>query len=732
MPDFEVTAPNGKKYTVSSTNPNATEAEALAHFKTNVWPGLQKGNGAEDTASAAAPVSARSAEDASMAAYDESQQLDPVDSFLQKIGVRPAIMKLHSAVTGPTRSLISQVPFTDEVAGLAGGVKGVTSGEGFEGGYNRAVDREREAIKTFERRNPIAGRVLPIFGALGTLGPGRAITAPTAASAVPAVRPPLAKEMLKGGATATAAGSVYGFAGGTDGMENRMKNAAFVGGVSAPFGVMAPAVIRGGQNIGNWWQARQAAKQAGMSKPAYTILNRAMRADDSFTGQGAARLRQAGPDAMLADAGPGARSVLDTAIQKSGEAGHVATQAIRRRVDAAARRVTQALDRTLGKPRGIVSTERALRQGTAAKRSTAYDAAYSRPIDYSTDAGREIERIVRENVPRSALREANKLIRADSRTHAKQLKFSVGDDGKVVVDELPTVEQIDFITKGLNEVANRAHGAGKLGGTTTKGLMYENLSRNLRTLTKELVPEYATALNTAAGPIARRQALRFGERILRPGTTRDQVSEMLRGMSRAERQYAAAGVRAQIDEKLANIRRTMANPDAGTNEALATIKELSTRANREKVSLLVGQKNARRLFDELDRSAMSFDLRAGVAQNSKTFARQAMDETIKRQQGGPVSSLLEGHPIDAARGALRIATGKTPAHQQAVEDALYSELVSALVARRGPQAQGLLGNVARPPTVDPWRFDQAARAANVGPAAINAYLSGSTGLLGAR
>ena len=93
---------------------------------------------------------------------------------------------------------------------------------------------------------------------------------------------------------------------------------------------------------------------------------------------------------------------------------------------------------------------------------------------------------------------------------SKQIKATILKDGTVKFDVLPDVRQVDYITRGLNQVADIQAGKGALGGTTQLGRSYGNLSRELRGLTKELVPEYATALKLAADPIQARKALQTG------------------------------------------------------------------------------------------------------------------------------------------------------------------------------------------------------------------------------
>src|SRR5690606_7079920 len=119
------------------------------------------------------------------------------------------------------------------------------------------------------------------------------------------------------------------YGSGTD-PESRNANAVQRGlwglGLGAGIGAVAPAAaagLRGGTRmIADRLTAGSRARQAGLSRPAAELLSRGVDAD------GLANLQRAGPDAMLAEAGPNTRTMLDTAIQRSGRAGVLARDAV--------------------------------------------------------------------------------------------------------------------------------------------------------------------------------------------------------------------------------------------------------------------------------------------------------------------------------------------------------------------------------------------------------------------
>jgi hypothetical protein len=409
-------------------------------------------------------------------------------------------------------------------------------------------------------------------------------------------------------------------------------------------------------------------------------------ADGTLGPVGQANMAKAGSEAMLADAGPNAKSILDTAIQRGGPGAVSARQAITDRAGRSATQIGNALDANLGAPEGVTAARTAIREGSAGARQSAYDTAYAAPIDYSHQTGQTIEHIVKTRVPKSAIDAANDLMRTEG-AQSKQILAKVADDGSITFERLPDVQQLDYITRGLNEVADKADGAGKLGGTTAQGRAYSNLSRDLRAHLKSLVPEYGNALEVAGDPIRRSKAIEMGSKLLSPATTRDQVAEAVQGMTQSEKDAVAQGVRSHLDDAMANVQRTLQDGDTGAREAVKALKNLSSRANREKLETVIGKGKADALFADIDQAATSFDLRASVTENSKTYARQATDRKIGEMTApGAVGTLAQGKPLNAMQRVAQVLTGQTPARVTAKQNAIYSQIADLLTRNQG-QAQ---------------------------------------------
>lgn len=209
----------------------------------------------------------------------------------------------------------------------------------------------------------------------------------------------------------------------------------------------------------------------GMTRASGDVLLRQLQTDDTLSATGAQRIQQAGPNAMVADAGPAAANLLDTALQRSGPGSTAAKQAIQDRATQANRDLSRTLDQTMGPAQGVETQQGAIRQGTAGARDTAYTRAYAQPIDYTTAEGRNLERLM-DRVPPEAINQANRMMRAEGQA-SRQVRATVNQDGTVTFEQLPDVRQLDYITRGLNEVAQGAEGQGAMRGTTAVGRIYQ-------------------------------------------------------------------------------------------------------------------------------------------------------------------------------------------------------------------------------------------------------------------
>lgn len=239
---------------------------------------------------------------------------------------------------------------------------------------------------------------------------------------------------------------------------------------------------------------------------------------------------------------------------------------------------------------------------------------------------------------------------------------SVGlDPSRVSKKPLPSVLELDYVTRSLNDTAKAGDGRGALGGNTNQGRIYGKLAARLRGAMKEAVPENRTALDYASTEIAMKEARDFGGTILRPSVSRDQVAEALKEAPFSERQAVKAALRTALDDTLANTRAVMSRAAQGTEagEAIKAVRDLSSRAARDKLALVLGPQEARQLTDALDQAATAFEISAAMSQNSKTAVRQAVQGSVSESAAmGPLAGSRPGSRSRRRSGSPRSSRGQ--------------------------------------------------------------------------
>lgn len=552
--------------------------------------------------------------------------------------------------------------------------------------------QEREA-----RERPVQTAVTQMAGGITAAAP----LVPLAAGMMPAGASMAAKVATGAAVSAplgAVEGGVSGYGSGTDDA-SRMENAqnrAMVGGVlGGGIGAAAPLVQSGVASVANRLIDRATvggrAQQIGLSRPSYEMLARTMQSDDSLGQAGLQRLARSGPDAMIADAGPTSRGLLDATVQAGGPGARLAMDAVDERAARAGQNLNAAMDANVAplRPTGQSTFER------QTDLRPLYDRAYSQPIDYSNPVAMEIESIIKGRIPPAAIREANDMMRRQGEK-SQQILAKIAPDGSIEFERLPDTRQLDYIARALGEVADTADGQGKLGGTTAKGRDYRNLQQDIRRRLRSLNPDYDAALNAAGTEIGRRNSFEFGREVLRPGTSRQQVFEHMDRLPDVERAEVAQGIRQQFDDTIANVRAVISDHNLDAREAMQALRELTSRASREKVALVIGNQQAQTLFRQLERASAALELRAGVAQNSKTFARQNIKEMVKQTtEGGIGNSLRSGRVANTGKELIAAALGRSPAARQQIVDSQYEEIARFLTQPRGPDAMRSLNTLSQ-------------------------------------
>ena len=619
--------------------------------------------------------------------------------------------------------------YSDELTGAIGNA--VQPGLG-----DRAMTQQRETRDAMDRQNPKASAGLMMAGGVAGSIPLAAAALPGLAASAPATL--FGKALAGAGVGAVAGGTegaVSGFGAGDDG--NRVESAAMRGGIGAALGLgigaAAPLLGTGIRKIAErikGFDVAEISRTLRISPNAAKVVKSSLEADDFASAEAA--LRRAGADSMIADAGPGASQLLDTAMQSGGAASRIGREAVDGRAAQANTRITGMLDAALGRPEGTRAASKGIAQRTATVRQSAYGRAYSSPIDYAAASGRNIEGVL-DRIPsktlNSAISEANDAMKAAG-VRNMQIKAEIGADGAVVFREMPNVQQLDEIKKALGSIAQDETDA-ITGRITGAGIRAKKLAGELRDALGDSVPAYKTATKLGGDKIAEDQAFDLGRKLLSTATTRESVSDTMRGASTEATTAAQKGLRQYIDDTLANVQRTLTDPNTDAREAIKTVKDMSSRANKEKVTAVIGDVKAKRLFKALDEASAQLELRSNVARNSATASRLAGQEAVKEiTEPSAVSSLMQGNPVEAAKKTVQLFTGQTSQAQTAKRQQIYAEIARALTEMRGPDAERALASVQRALSGQPIKSAEAAligRTLSAG-TALSAYQIGQQSL----
>ena len=431
------------------------------------------------------------------------------------------------------------------------------------------------------------------------------------------------------------------------------------------------------------------ARTLGISAPAARVVKNALQGEDM---EAAARaLIRAGDDAMLADAGPGTAALLDAAVSSGGNAARVGRDAVDGRAAAANDLLGSKLDQILGEPRGVATSARSIAPRTARLRQAAYDFAYTRPIDYASEAGRAIEDMIGRipsRVLRSAVQRANEQMVAEGRRN-QQIMARIADDGTVTFEEMPNVQQLDQIKRVLSGMASDAQR--EFGQATEDSRFYGKLAEGLRDAVRRAVPAYGAALRVGGDKIAEENAYRLGLDLLRTGTRREDVFRTMHNASEDVKVAIRKGLREHIDETVENVARTITDGNTDARAAMKVVRDMSSAANRTKVEAAIGKAEAKDLFSALDEAAARLELRAAIATNSKTAQRQGIRDEVQAQVSpGVLGRLLEGKPAGAVESTIQALTGASPEARVLREQGIWEEIARAVTQVRGPAAQSAL------------------------------------------
>jgi len=628
--------------------------------------------------------------------YSTTNQ-EEVKRLLSEMASEDFIQPTEQAMTQQRQDIISQAPLAARGLKFSEGTIGVGSyiDEAAESIDPQLGAKTRAVSAAMDEENPIESMLLQTAGAVvtalpvGMLAVGSRLTGAADFVATNLTRGQrMLSGLLKGVPLATAEGGIYGYGEGKDG--TRQKTAK----TGAMFGLVPSAGLALGGPVLQDFIKRVREADTGFIANIFEISTDAARlVKDAFSSgasldDAVARIRSAGDQGMIADAGTAADHLLDAAAATTPAASEATQQVVGNRAAAASRSITETMDETLGvTPTGNKEAFKEISQKSAADRSDAYKTAYGKAVDYSSAAGMKIEEVLSRINPKAlqnAISEANDDMLADGVSNP-QIMAIIGENGKVSFKEMPNVQQLDYMKRALNAMADDLTDP-LTGSVQSSGRRFIKLSKELRAAIGDAVPEYNVAVKLGGDKILEDNALKLGGVLLDKKTKRETV-EYLAKASVDERAAASQGVRNQIENTLADVQASLATPDVDIKESQKLLANLSSRANLEKLAFIIGPKGVADMMEKLEMVRRALTLQQAVAKNSATAGRQSLQRIGDAAlNAGPKNVAMKGKPLAAMQETIMLALGTDAKSQAARSSAMFGDVIKALTNMRGEEA----------------------------------------------
>jgi hypothetical protein len=373
-----------------------------------------------------------------------------------------------------------------------------------------------------------------------------------------------------------------------------------------------------------------------------------------------------GPYGSISTLGPNTSALLDVVVNSPSSGARIAKENITDTSIVAANDLDDVLTQLLGPiSRGIKTQKAEIMSDTAKARRELYGDAYDFSINSADEGGQAV---------------IDLLGRVDP-TDLSGAKTLLREAGEAIDFDNPSVATIDYITRQLYSRGEALRRAGEDAASQSKF----NLARLLRNSLDEINPSYKAARAAGKDAIDQKLAAQLGNDILSPRITREDVTIALETVDEVGLKQLRQALRNRIDEIAANAR---VNP-RGDNEAivienLAILKSLNTRAVKEKMAMVLGDRAMETLSEQINNTSSALMQAAMVNANSKTAIRGLVMERMKQIVGQNLSETVgqQGVASTAASSLLDSVSGPNQATR--IQE-VSSEIAPILTQRMAPE-----------------------------------------------
>jgi len=368
-------------------------------------------------------------------------------------------------------------------------------------------------------------------------------------------------------------GTVSGYMAGEGTQEKRLKSAEMgaitggaVGSVFTTLGAAAPL-------IRSYWNQVQGKVPVG--EAAARIVARLKRDGyDMSSEEGVNALREViasfgDKPVTIADVGKSVRALATQAMKRSTESAEPVKQLVARG-ETTGKRVIDDIKQFISDNPNVENTEAVIKAKTAEAVDPLYKEAYDRTLAYTDKLGSLLKR----PSVRDALKDA-KRIAEDADEDATKLGFIADSAGNVTGVQSPTMKTWDYISRALREAAEKNRNARGNLDATGQGLM--GLRSEVLDELDTLEPAFGAARKIWRGRERALDALEYGQEILKksqklPETSPQNIAAKLGAMTPLEQELARMGAARKLTDDVAQTRTAGSGGAPGPDPALNVLK----------------------------------------------------------------------------------------------------------------------------------------------------------------
>ena len=544
--------------------------------------------------------------------------------------------------------------------------------------YETSTAENRAGLKQYREESPILSTGAEVVGGLAALpGAGMAKGAEFLGR-LPA--------WLK----ASGLGALYGGAYGAGTAEGDLQDRALGLGAGATVGGatggLAHGVIRGGQAI--YGKARGGLERVfNPEQAASRKLAEAIARDEKTPARLAARLKDLGPQATLADAGgENVLGLARAAASVPGPAKNRAAMVLNQRAEAEASRISTAVGKGL-KPQDYFAAEDTFLSALKDNAAPLYEKAYEAGKSLSSP---ELNSLLNRPVAKQAMKEAAALAQIEGRRVSplvpeltEQAKLSGAKVLKGGIGKGVTTEAIDDLKRGIDTLIERESNelTGKL---NKKGYALSDFKRQLMRETDRLNPHYKTARAQYAGDAEVLNSLRDGRDFMKLDAER--IARKVHDLSDAAKEAYRSGAARAVKDIVEN------TPD----QSSAARKLFGKSITRQKIKAVFPEGKFGAFAKSMVAEQQFAKTKAGVLSGSRTTPLAAEMDDLKSMAGN-VGAILGsqspfGHALVASGIGRKIAER---AAQGMLGAAPEQELAKMLFSRNQAANQRVLDDLVK-------------------------------------